>query len=111
MKTLWPPAVLLVLLCLGFVGCTQNTPSSTSAASAMPSVDSKYPILLPVTVSGKWGYVNTSGQIVINPQFDNANEFHEGRASVCLGSPCSWWISDTDKPDNTHWGYIDTSGK
>jgi hypothetical protein len=111
MKILWLNACLMFLLCSAFVGCTQNAPSSTSAANATPMLDSKDPILLPVKVSGKWGYVNSSGQLVINPQFDNANEFHEGRASVCLGTPCSWWISDTDKLDNSHWGYIDTSGK
>lgn len=111
MKILWLNAFLTFLLCSAFVGCTQSTPSPTSAANATPTLDSKDPILLPVKVSGKWGYVNTSGQLVINPQFDNANEFHEGRASVCLGTPCSWWISDTDKLDNSHWGYIDTSGK
>jgi hypothetical protein len=28
-------------------------------------------------VGGKWGYINTSGQLVINPQFDNAWQFHD----------------------------------
>ena len=91
------------VLCLTLLGCSQNAPS-TSAASAKPSEDSTG---LPVKVSGKWGYVNGSGQLVINPQFDNAEEFHEGRASVCLGKPCTWWES----PGDSLWGYIDTSGK
>jgi hypothetical protein len=92
-------------------GCSQNSqstgPLSNSGASGKLSEDST-PILLPVKVSGKWGYVNGSGQMVINPQFDYAEEFHEGRARVCLGSPCSWWDSF---PNSSRWGYIDTSGK
>jgi hypothetical protein len=62
---------------------------------------------LPVKVSGKWGYVNAGGQLTITPQFDNAKEFYEGRAAVCLGKPCDWWASSS----GSLWGFIDTSGK
>src|SRR5271165_4279498 len=103
MKTVWPNAFLVLVLCLALIGCSQNAPS-TSAPTAKPSED---PILLPVKVSGKWGYVNGGGQLVINPQFDNAEGFYEGRAVVCLGKPCSWWES----PGDSLYGYIDTSGK
>ncbi|MGA7770778.1 MAG: WG repeat-containing protein [Candidatus Sulfotelmatobacter sp.] len=61
-------------------------------------------IARPVTLAQD---VNGIGQLVINPQFDYAEEFHEGRALVCLGKPCDWWES----PRDTLWGFIDTSGK
>jgi hypothetical protein len=93
------------VFCLLLAGCSPNSPS-TAAVTANPYTESA-PILLPVKVSGKWGYVNSSGQLVINPQFDNAEEFHEGRAKVCLGKPCNWW----DSPGDSRWGYIDVSGK
>ncbi len=107
MKTFWSNVFLLVVLCLTLFGCSQNTPS-TSAATAKSSEDS-IPILLPVKVSGKWGYINANGQLVVNPQFDYAEDFQEGRAAICIGSPCTWW--DSDKPNTSRWGFIDTSGK
>jgi hypothetical protein len=102
MKTFWLSAFLLFVLCLILGGCSQNAPSA-SAASDKSSTDST-PILLPVKVSGKWGYVNGSGQMVINPQFDSADDFHEGRALICLGKPCTWW--DAPSPDESRWGFI-----
>lgn len=39
-------------------------------------------VLLPVNVNGQFGYINTSGQMVIAPQFDSAQEFSEGLAVV-----------------------------
>jgi hypothetical protein len=112
MKIFWVNVLLLFVICSLLAGCLQNAPStsaaSTSAESAKHSENST-PILLPVKVSGKWGYVNGNGQLVINLQFDGASEFHEGRAAVCLGKPCfpeRWMSSSGD-----HWGYIDSSGK
>lgn len=105
MKSLWLKSFLPFLLCLALIGCLQKSTSSLSAGSSSNST----PILLPVKVSGKWGYVNGSGQLVINPQFDYAEEFQEGRALVCLGTPCSWW--DPPAPNDSLWGFIDTSGK
>lgn len=108
-------AFLLFDFCLLLAGCSQNSPS-TAVVTANPfrqstPIANPYkvdPVLLPVKVSGKWGYVNSNGQLVINPQFDNAGEFQEGRARVCLGKPCSWWDAS---PGDSRWGYIDVSGK
>jgi len=37
-------------------------------------------------VEGKWGYIDKTGKIVIEPQFDDAYyNFHEGLASVGVG--------------------------
>ena len=47
-------------------------------------------------LEGTYGYIDTTGRYVINPQFDGAWDFHEGLASVKLG----------DK-----YGYIDTTGR
>src|SRR5215831_1834657 len=96
-------AILPSFLCILLAGCSRNSPS-TSAITANPVKESS-PFLLPVKVSGKWGYVNSSGQLVVNPQFDEAEEFHEGRAAICLGNCKSWESNDA------HWGYIDASGK
>jgi len=48
------------------------------------------------TSSGKCGFVNTKGKFVIEPQYDGADDFHEGLAAVRM----------RDKS-----GYINESGK
>jgi len=98
-----------VLLALCFASGCQN--ASVTAPESKP--DSS-PVLLPVKVSGKWGYVNASGQLVITPQFDSADDFHEGRALICLGKPCDPYDAYSTSPtipNNSLWGFIDASGK
>lgn len=51
--------------------------------------------LLPVKVGEKWGYVNPQGEYIINPQFDFADPFTDGRALVKV---------------NGKFGYIDEKG-
>jgi len=51
--------------------------------------------LLPVKVGEKWGYVNQKGEYIINPQFDMASPFLEGRACVLV---------------NDKFGFIDEKG-
>lgn len=48
------------------------------------------------TSNGKFGFVDESGKVVINPQFEYARPFHESYAAVC---------------QNKKWGFIDKSGK
>src|SRR5260370_19193623 len=107
MKYLWLKGFATFVFCLTLSGGQHSQTGAQSPGSGSSAADST-PILLPVKVSGKWGYVNGSGQLVINPQFDYAEEFHEGRALVCLGKPCDWWV---ESPGDSVWGFIDTSGK
>jgi len=44
----------------------------------------------------KWGYIDKTGKIVFEPQFDNAGYFSEGLAGVRIGKK---------------YGYIDKTGK
>jgi hypothetical protein len=60
--------------------------------------------LFPVEVNDKWGYIDAVGKIVIQPQFDFAEEFHDG---VALVVP-KWGDNMDDTPPST---YIDRSGK
>lgn len=49
-----------------------------------------------VKLDGKWGFVDRSGQMVIEPQFEDAKSFLCGFAAV---------------KENDKWGYIDKTGK
>lgn len=52
-------------------------------------------VILYRRVGGKWGYINKNGRIVLNPVFDEAKGFYNGRAAVRSG---------------VLWGYIDNNG-
>ena len=45
---------------------------------------------------GKWGFIDTKGQYVINPQFDGAGLFSEGLARVRIDSKGGF--IDTKRP-------------
>lgn len=63
--------------------------------------------LAPVKIKEKWGYIDKTGTIKINAQFDNASMFSGDLAAVCT----------IDKKDSTSyfgeqkWGFIDAEGK
>ena len=46
-------------------------------------------------MGGKWGFIDTKGEMVISPQFDEAGKFSEGLAAVF---------------NQCRWGYIDKTG-
>lgn len=50
----------------------------------------------PIKEFGKWGYINSDGQTVIQCQFDGADQFSDGLAAILI---------------DTVWGFIDTTGK
>ena len=43
----------------------------------------------------EWGYINTDGKWVVNPQFDHVNDFYNGLAAV---------------EKDGEWGFIDKEG-
>ena len=52
--------------------------------------------LFPIEVHGKWGYIDNTGKVVIEPKFDSADIFSEGLAFVNIGEKV---------------GFIDKTGK
>jgi hypothetical protein len=52
--------------------------------------------LLPLRVSGKWGYADRNAHVVINPKYDFASEFFDGIAQVGI---------------KEKWGLIDRAGR
>lgn len=68
--------------------------SKTATGTSTPAADNSG--LYRIAQGGKYGYIDTTGKLVINPQFDNAGDFHNGLATIGLGG---------------RYGYIDTTGK
>lgn len=53
---------------------------------------------------GKFGYINKYNQIVVEPQYDDAKEFREGYAGVCIKKK----VADQELEK---WGFIDKNGE
>jgi KWG Leptospira. len=52
--------------------------------------------IFPIKAGGKYGFIDRSGKLAIQPQFDDAAQFQDGLAPVSVGKT---------------WGYIDRRGK
>lgn len=52
--------------------------------------------LRPIQQNGKWGYIDSTGKIIVKPQFVSAEEFSEGLAAI-------------ENEDGKH-SYVDESG-
>ena len=85
---------------------TVETPTTTSPSSP-PATFPQGVALYPVSVGGKWGFIDKTGTIKIEPQFAGIRRldgdggligFSEGLCAVQL-------------VENGPWGYIDTSGR
>jgi WG containing repeat len=63
--------------------------------------------LRPFQQSGKWGYTNKDGQIVIKPQFSLAGRFSEGLALVWTGGVP---LTDPVVRSFVKMGYLDEKG-
>jgi hypothetical protein len=71
--------------------------------------------LVPVEIKGKTGFMDRTGKIVIEPQFEDAEDFSEGLAPVKVHSEDTTWCprepSGSRKGFTNKWGYIDKTGK
>lgn len=70
--------------------------SSCNFVQQKTSIRPPHSGLFPVKQNGKVGYIDSSGKIVINPQFDDGKEFYEDLAQVVISGKV---------------GFIDKSGK
>ncbi|MEO0103191.1 MAG: WG repeat-containing protein [candidate division WOR-3 bacterium] len=67
--------ILFFILILSF-SFGQKEVTGSGKGELSPFEDSK---------TGKWGYINKQGKIVIRPQFNEAKDFSEGLAAVKIG--------------------------
>src|SRR6266536_220632 len=70
--------------------------------------------LLPIEVKDKWGYVDKTGKIVIEPKFEDGESFHEGLAPVKVRGEVVWCPADSSgnrSGSSMMWGYTDKTGR
>ncbi len=70
-----------ILLLSLLAGCNSPNQPSGQYAPPVPSPN----VRLGITVGGKHGFIDESGKLAINPQWDAAYPFTEGLAMVCVG--------------------------
>lgn len=67
----------------------------------------KEPVLYPISIEGKWGYIDSEGKVEIKPQFLTANAFSEGLAVVAVAG-----TTEEDRHfERTFQGFINADGK
>ncbi len=76
-----------------------SEPSAATTTAEQPTTTTSGAQLYPVSVAGKWGFIDNTGTIKIEPQFVQAHDFSEGLAAVEVATN-----------DGTKFGYIDASG-
>ena len=81
---------------------TDGTPANFgSFASAKPFSEGLAAVLKKVGDDYLWGFINTKGDLVINPMYPWTGRFNSGLAPVCVGT----------SKYNCSIGFIDTKGK
>lgn len=94
--------LIIILLNFLLISCNQQAPIvSQKCLSGISQAwwnqpQGKDPLFL-IVKNKKWGFINSSGKIIIKPQFNYAQEFSGNRASF--------------KSSNGKWGFIDSTGK
>jgi hypothetical protein len=98
--------------------------------AARPAQGTDGSSLFPVTVDGQWGFIDASGDVIVEPRFDRAWRFSEGLALVQQGDRYGYihpdgqfaidprfhdalFFSEGLAPvqiEDGTWGYIDTEG-
>jgi len=71
--------------------------------------------LVPLSIKGKWGFMDRTGKLSIEPQFEDAENFSEGLAPVKVRSADTVWCPADASGNRTGstmmYGYVDKTGK
>ena len=86
----------LVVSCVAATGMCQFEDAPSAAPHPQRDGGSSRRFLYRVYLNGKFGYIDRTGRIVIEPKYQSALHFHEGLAAVDIAGKT---------------GYIDTQGK
>ena len=108
--------LLITVACI--TGCSQsdNLKESSAGTQEVATQTTKNPGMTvanfepkfwPISVEGKWGFIDEDGTVKFEPQFANASPFCDGLALVSV-----FGTSEVDQVfDRTYDGFIDESGQ
>ncbi len=94
--------IFALAVSIGLLGQVGAPPSKT------PALDD---VLTPVSKDGRWGYANSTGQMVIRPKYFAAEPFSEGLALVVTRKPWQPFVSEYGEFLLAQVTYIDSSGR
>ena len=100
--------LLVCILMISLTGCGKKSNNSSENVTKVGKLDLEvesigefHDGLASVKMDGKYGYIDKSGNITIEPQYRNVGNFEDGLAPACIGENYS----------NQKCGYIDKNGK
>ena len=85
MKIIAVTLVLLAIAIFYFAGHSTSSPEPVEKPEITSAIPQNQETLLPFLKGRLWGYINKNGDVVIDPQFHSASDFHEGLAHVSIG--------------------------
>ena len=80
--------------------CIRDRGKTVTDADRQTNCNQFIEALYPIRVKGKWGYINRKGETVLQPQWDEADDFSDGMAKVGI-------MSGTEM----HYGFVDQKGQ
>lgn len=108
MKKKFLSFILIIVLIISVTGCGKKSNNSTENVTKVGKLDLEvesigefHDGLARIKQVGKYGFINQSGDTVIEPQYRTVGNFEDGLAPACTG----------DNYSNQKCGYIDKSGK
>jgi hypothetical protein len=80
-------AAMTLLVGCGTVDASTSVTNSDGVVSAStPDLPEAYtPTLFPARQDGKWGFIDSTGRVVIDFQYDEALDFSDGMAQIRVG--------------------------
>lgn len=100
------PFFASIAILAAVAGCSKPSKSFPMASPIKVAVQSNTKALYPISVEGKWGFIDASGKVVVEPQFLSVERYSEGLARVTVPG-----LTDEDRLfERAASGFIDESG-
>jgi hypothetical protein len=77
-------AIVVLLALTSSFGCAKRTEILEPAIMPIVAAKPDSPALYPISVEGKWGFIDVKGKVVIQPKFLSVERFSEGLAKVTV---------------------------